>query len=454
MPTISRTELVIENRQRTDLDPIHIRELKESILARGLLHAPVVRYSDAGGYILVAGGCRLQAIDEIWLDNGTLIFDTRAHLPGELPVVIADLEHASEWMSAEFEENAMRRELPWQDRVRAIAAIHAQRISENPEQTFQDTASEIREQGKIENAPSSQNALASAVKEATVVAQFLDKYKIKNARNPHEAFALIMQDEQKKYEAMLVQKRLAIAPSLTDIEVRHGDMSTILPSLDNDRFDLILTDPPYGIGADESGFRSRGVQHHGYEDSPEHSRQLLQIIISEGFRVCKARANLFIFTDWQHFDWLHSRSAAAGWVPWRTPIIWQKSKSEGLAPWGRSGFRRTYEMVFFATKGQRGLIHSPCDILEARRVSKSDRRHGAEKPVDLLRQLIECSTLLGDSVLDPCCGVGSTLQAMRQLKRKGLGIELDIDYYNVALTRAHTDDEEEDEQTDQQLSEL
>jgi site-specific DNA-methyltransferase (adenine-specific) len=66
--------------------------------------------------------------------------------------------------------------------------------------------------------------------------------------------------------------------------------------------------------------------------------------------------------------------------------------------------------------------------------------HGAQKPVDLLRQLIECSTMMGENVLDPCCGSGSTLQAMRQTKRKGLGIELNLEYYNIALTRANTDD--------------
>jgi DNA modification methylase len=52
--------------------------------------------------------------------------------------------------------------------------------------------------------------------------------------------------------------------------------------------------------------------------------------------------------------------------------------------------------------------------------------------------------MVGDSVLDPCCGVGSTLQAMRQTKRRGLGIEINQDYYNVALTRANVDDLDDD----------
>jgi site-specific DNA-methyltransferase (adenine-specific) len=447
MPVISIDQLLIENRQRTGFDPQHISELAESIAARGLLHAPVVRHDPSGHFSLVAGGCRIAAIKSLWETEPPvgIIYDSKFFPPGELPVVLADLQNASEWMSAEYEENAIRRELPWQDRVRAIASIHQQRLLENPTQDYSATARELTEAGATGAGEQREafHSLRRDVKESAIVAQHLDKYKIKNARNAHEAFGLLMQEEQKRWEVALLKKEMQ--PGETrEIEVRHGDLLEILPLLDNDRFDLILADPPYGIGADAGGFRTRAIQHHSYDDSATRSRLLLSCIISEGFRVCKPRSNLFVFTDIQHFEFLGSRCGAAGWVPWRTPIIWQKSRTEGLAPWGRAGFRRTFDIIFFATKGQRGLIHSPVDILEAKRVSKADRTHGAEKPVDLLRQLVECSTMVGDSVLDPCCGVGSTLQALRQTHRKGLGIELDLGYYNIALTRANTDDPADD----------
>lgn len=94
-------------------------------------------------------------------------------------------------------------------------------------------------------------------------------------------------------------------------------------------------------------------------------------------------------------------------------------------------------MLFWATKGQRGLISSPVDVLDEARVSRSERTHAAEKPVDLLKLLIECSTLPGDFVLDPCCGSGSTLVAARDSKRTGLGIELDETFYNTAMSNLH-----------------
>ena len=437
---IQRSKLEIVERQRTEIDTQKLGELKDSIALRGLLHAPVVRMSPSGTYRLIAGERRVRAIEALWSEGRVVRHDSGICLPGNLPVVLADLGNASEWMSAEFEENVVRADLPWPDRVRAIAAIHDQRLLENPSTTIIDTARLLVEKGVSDSV----GHLRGDVREATVVAQHLDKYKIKTARNMHEAFSLIMQDEAKRWEAMLIDRQLKAAPKKDDIEVRHGDLFQILPGLDPDQYDLLLADPPYGIDANSSGFRSRSVHHHIYDDDARSARTILQCLLTEGFRICRARANIFLFTDQQHFDWLLSASAAAGWVPWRRPIIWQKSKSEGLAPWGRSGFRHVYEIIFFATKGQRGLIHSPIDVIETRRVSRTDRMHAAQKPVDLMRQLIECSTMIGDSVIDPCCGSGSTLQAMRQTKRKGLGIEINEEYYNIALTRAHTDDEEDD----------
>ena len=61
----------------------------------------------------------------------------------------------------------------------------------------------------------------------------------------------------------------------------------------------------------------------------------------------------------------------------------------------------------------------------------------------LLSQIIECSTLPGDFVLDPCCGSGSTLVAARDTKRTGLGIESDEAFYNTAMSNVFAPSTEE-----------
>lgn len=58
--------------------------------------------------------------------------------------------------------------------------------------------------------------------------------------------------------------------------------------------------------------------------------------------------------------------------------------------------------------------------------------HPAQKPVKILKKLIETFTDEGDVVIDPCCGSGSTLRAAREIGRSAFGFEIDRNFYNRA----------------------
>lgn len=58
--------------------------------------------------------------------------------------------------------------------------------------------------------------------------------------------------------------------------------------------------------------------------------------------------------------------------------------------------------------------------------------HPAQKPVAVLKRLIEIFTDPGDAVIDPCCGSGSTLRAAMELGRSAYGFEIDRNFYNRA----------------------
>ena len=277
-----------------------------------------------------------------------------------------------------------------------------------------------------------------------MISEHLDDPTISRARNANEARALILKKEEERVNTILASRRLATLPNRPDIEVRHADSLDLLPKLDAGNFDLICADPPYGIDAGTGGFRARTVHHHNYEDTVEHARRLAQCILTEGFRLSCPRANLFLFTDIKHWEWLQRISAQIGWTPFRRPLIWGKSDSEGLAPWGSSGPRITTEFIFFATKGEKGLLASPIDYIRVNRVPRHERIHAAEKPVELIRRLLECSTLPGDKVLDPCCGSGSTLVAAKELNRRAFGIERDETYYNTAMSNVYGNKESDE----------
>jgi site-specific DNA-methyltransferase (adenine-specific) len=332
-----------------------------------------------------------------------------------------------------LDENVKRQDLDWPDRMRAYAALHSMRLTLNPKQTVHDTAKELGQKvGLAGDADGGARTAHKHISQAIVITQHLGNEKIANARNPAEALQLIYKQEEEKVLAALIKRQISFAPG-AKIEIRHADMFDLLPKLEADRFDLIIADPPYGISASGAGFRARSVHHHNYLDRPEEAKDIAQFIITEGFRLTKSRANIFIFCDIDLFPWLKSTAANMGWTVFRRPLIWMKSESEGLAPWGAQGPRITTEFIFYATKSQRGLNATPTDVFDDRRVPREQRLHAAQKPVSLMAKLIGCSTLPGDSILDPCCGSGSALVAARDLKRCGLGIEKDPDYFNTAL---------------------
>lgn len=432
---ILRSQLSVPaSRQRSSIDKPALYELRDSIRSRSLLHPLVVALNEAGVYQLVAGGRRLLAIDLLATDKEDFICDRTVVKPGELPVTIYHSAERISRMEAEFDENIVREDLPWPDRTKALAELHKLRQALNPEQTVKDTAAEVATKlGKTVGA--SVGNLERKLAVANLIAKHLDNPKIANARTENEAYRLVVQQEQANFEAELIRRRKRVAQEAIIASIRHGDLLVTLPTMDAEQFDLILTDPPYGVNAGADGFRGRTVHHHNYEDTPESARNILRCILTEGWRISKLKSNLFIFTDIKHFEFLSTFSAQMGWTPWRMPIIWQKSVSEGLVPWGRSGFVHTYDIVFWATKGQRGLNRTHIDVLTFPRVSRNERTYAAEKPIPLLARLIDLTTLPGDTVFDPCAGSGSTLVAAKALQRHSYGLEIDADAVDLATLR-------------------
>jgi len=64
--------------------------------------------------------------------------------------------------------------------------------------------------------------------------------------------------------------------------------------------------------------------------------------------------------------------------------------------------------------------------------------HPTQKPVNLLRTLIEIFTDEGDVVIDPCCGSGSTLRAAKSIGRNSYGFEIDRNFYEGAKNKMLT----------------
>ena len=63
------------------------------------------------------------------------------------------------------------------------------------------------------------------------------------------------------------------------------------------------------------------------------------------------------------------------------------------------------------------------------------RLHPTQKPVNLLKRLIEIFTDEGDVVVDPCAGSGTTLRAAKEMNRDAYGFEISAEFYSKAVNQ-------------------
>ena len=135
-----------------------------------------------------------------------------------------------------------------------------------------------------------------------------------------------------------------------------------------------------------------------------------------GSLICFCRADVQ-----QTFRWAIE---AAGWIV-RSQVIWDKL-SHGVGDTAAQ-FGPRHEVIWFATKGRGFKFPSfrPSSVLPFRRPPNATRTHPTEKPVDLMRHLVESVTRPGDLVLDPFAGSGSTGEACLRAGRRFWGCELD-----------------------------
>jgi len=64
------------------------------------------------------------------------------------------------------------------------------------------------------------------------------------------------------------------------------------------------------------------------------------------------------------------------------------------------------------------------DIAPVNSQAREREGYSTQKPLDLLRRIIRASSKPGDTILDPFCGCGTTIEAAQELKRKWIGIDV------------------------------
>lgn len=188
------------------------------------------------------------------------------------------------------------------------------------------------------------------------------------------------------------------------ITIYHGDCREILPHLP--KVDLVLTDPPYGIGEDGGRFRDRKGGGHrvlpkmNWDKEPP-SKDTFDLVLVAGNTIIIWGGNYF--TD--------KLPVSRGWLYWNK--LMGGDFSDGELAW------TSMDMVLKS--------FSKCNKM-------GGKEHPTQKPVDLLGWCISlCPN--PQTILDPFMGSGTTLVAAQQLHRKAIGIEIEEKYCEIAVKR-------------------
>ncbi len=267
---------------------------------------------------------------------------------------------------------------------------------------------------------------------------------------------------------------------------------------------LILSDIPYGIGADEwdvlhnntnsaflgtspaqvkagAVFRRRGKPLNGWSEAdrqiPVEYQAWCDSFARHWLRVLKPGGSAFVFagrrlshrcvvafedagfTFKDSLAWLRE---SAPHRAQRLSVVFQRRGDESSATkwegWRVGNLRPTFEPVLWFVKpypigttiADNMLAHgvgafneeafvayerTPENVLRSGFSRGEGGHHVAQKPVRLLRALIELTTLEGQIVLDPFCGSGSTLVAAKVAGRHYLGFDVDADSVRLAKRR-------------------
>ncbi|WP_108784846.1 DNA-methyltransferase, partial [Xanthomonas fragariae] len=195
-------------------------------------------------------------------------------------------------------------------------------------------------------------------------------------------------------------------------QLLQGDALTILPTLEANAFDALITDPPYASGGLTAAARARppstkyvqggGAQLHadfvGDERDQRSHLKWMHLWLSECARVLKDGAPVLLFTDWRQLPLTTDALQIAGFT-WRGITVWDKT--EGVRPQlGR--FRNQADDVGWGSKGNRPRERRASVLPGVIRqsVRKADKHHLTGKPTELMRQLVRICEA-GGHVLDP-----------------------------------------------------
>jgi site-specific DNA-methyltransferase (adenine-specific) len=247
----------------------------------------------------------------------------------------------------------------------------------------------------------------------------------------------------------------------SSISLINGDAITILSGMETASFDFVFADPPYFLSNDgftvKSG-KAVSVNKGGWDKSQGFDSEMAfhESWIKECLRVLKPHGTIAISGTYHS---IYKCGYLLQKLDCRiiNDITW--FKPNGAPALAGRNFTASHETILWASKGSKvkhvfnysqsrdwdvsnDLIYrrgkqmrSVWSIPTTPKREKAFGNHPTQKPLELMKRLIALCTQVGDLVLDPFCGSGTTGVACAQLGRSFVGVDLDQSYLDLATKR-------------------
>jgi len=195
------------------------------------------------------------------------------------------------------------------------------------------------------------------------------------------------------------------------VTLYHADCREVLPLLEP--VDLVLTDPPYGIGW--AGHSGSDIKWQAIANDQSTN------VVKALFEWLAPSQNAVIFGANCFPDLLPHRGR---WLCWDKRCSEKADKMLG-SPFELAWVNKTsgFDSMFRVLHG--GVVNK----------NGGKRIHPTEKPITLMSQIIQVLYPESLTILDPFAGSGTTLRAAKDLRRRCIGIEIEEKYCEVAANR-------------------
>ena len=230
------------------------------------------------------------------------------------------------------------------------------------------------------------------------------------------------------------------------IELNCIDAIDGLKNIRSETVDLIVTDPPYNLSKNYS----ISSDHLSFEQYLEFSKQWLL----EAKRILKPTGTIYVFMGMQYISYIYQLLDKELGFLFNSWITWYYTqgigKTKGFSPrhddilmfTKSSNFTFNLDAIRIPQKFYRSVNNmrgaNPGNVWEFSHVhycNQNRQSHPTQKPEGLIERMVLASSNIGDLVVDPFVGSGTSARVCQQLNRNFIGFDNNSNYITMARER-------------------